>query len=469
MNYENKPVETVEVWFSSEQDPGKESWFKGPQEHTYHLSQQADLNWAVPSPAEYEDEELTTLIVSPELTYQKILGIGTSLEETTVCNLSLMSADEREGILKQLSHTEDGIGFNLFRITLGTSDFTAERFYTYDDMPDGESDFELKHFSIQKDIDLSIIATIKELLALAPDTLLIASPWSPPAWMKTSGSLKRGRLKEGREYTDALAKYYRLAIQAYREQGIPIYAMTLQNEPLLETDYPSCHMPPERQKELAVALAKEFTAHGLDTKLWIFDHNFDEVWNYVAPILNDAEAGAGVHGIALHDYEGEPEVMSKIHAAYPDKPIYLTERSLWGTSGADRMARYFRNYASSYNAWVTMLNSRIAPHQWLGTPGPTMFIQDANEADRYWRTPEYSLLGQYSRFVRRGAVRIGSSYGSVDTVTNVAFRNEDGSLVAVVINQTQSAQPFRILCAGRQFVTVLPPQSVGTYRWWDQG
>jgi glucosylceramidase len=467
MSSKIQPLDPVEVWLSSELEPGKDIWFQGPKEHTYRLSRQPDLNWVHPVPT--GDGEITTLLISPERTYQEILGIGTSLEETTIHNLSLMSAGERASILKQLSDAKDGIGFNLFRIALGTSDFTAQPFYTYDDVPDGESDFELEHFSIQKDIDLSIVATIKELLTLAPDTLLFASPWSPPAWMKTGGSLKRGRLKEGQAYTEALAKYYRLAIQAYREQGIPIHAMTLQNEPLLETDYPSCHMPPERQKELAVALAKELAEHGLNTKLWIFDHNFDEAWNYVTPILKDAEAGAMVHGIALHDYEGEPEVMSEIHAAYPDKPIYLTERSLWGTQGADRMARYFRSYASSYNAWVTMLNSKIAPHQWPGVPGPTMFIQAAEEADCYWRTPEYYLLGQYSRFVRQGAVRIGSSYGSVDTVTNVAFRNSDGGLVVVVVNQSESAQPFRILCEGCQFTAVLPPLTVGTYRWRDNG
>lgn len=459
-------LDTIAAWLSSELEPGKESWFEGPRQPRYSLSRQPDLNWEAPVPA--GSEELTTLIVSPEHTYQQMLGIGTSLEETTIHNLSLMSAETRAELLKQLTHPEEGIGFNLFRIALGTSDFTAELFYTYNDLPEGETDFQMEHFSIQKDIDLSIVATIKEVLAMAPDTLLFASPWSPPAWMKTNGDLKRGQLKEGREYTEALAKYYRLAIQAYREQGVPIYAMTMQNEPLLETDYPSCYMPPERQKELAVALAKELREHGLDTKLWIFDHNFNEVWNYSAPILNDEEAGSAVHGIALHDYEGEPEIMSEIHAAYPDKPIYLTERSVWGTAGADRMARYFRNYASSYNAWVTMLNSEIAPHQWLGTPGPTMFIQDAKTADHYWRTPECDLLGQYSRFVRHGAVRIGSTYGSPGTVTSVAFRNPDGELVIVVINQSETEQPFRILCGGRQFKAVLPPLTVGTYCWYEQ-
>ncbi|PWV90623.1 glucosylceramidase [Paenibacillus cellulosilyticus] len=450
----------VEVWISSELDPGRSRWFEGPHAPDFALSPQPKLELTPPSPS-----TASTIIVKPDHTYQQMLGIGTSLEETTIHNLSKMDADQRAAIIRQLTDRENGIGFNLFRLTIGTSDFTAEPFYTYNDLEEGETDFEMKRFSIQKDIDLNIIATVQELQKGSPDTVFFASPWSPPAWMKTNGSLKRGSLKEGAEYTEALARYYRMAIQAYEQQGIPIYAMTLQNEPLLEIDYPSCYMSPARQKELAAALRREFEAHGMKTKLWIFDHNFHDAWDYIAPILNDEEGRTVVDGLALHDYEGSPAIMSELHAAYPDKPIYLTERALWGTAGADRMAQYFRNYACSYNSWVTMLDSEIGTHQWVGTPGPTMFVQDAVEPNRYWKTPEYDLLAQYARFVQPGAYRIESTYGSTDTVTNVAFRNPDGSLAAVVINQTDSEQPFRVLCEGKQFAAVLPARAVGTYVW----
>jgi len=460
MNRKQIFEESVEVWVTSEYAPGGEMWFQGPHELAKGLITQPAIGWTVP-----EAMDITTLVIEPEHTYQKILGIGTSVEETTVHNLSKMSTFLRKCIWSQLTDSVHGIGLNLFRITLGTSDFTAQVFYTYDDIIEGETDFELKQFSIQKDIDLSIIDALRELLAISPNVLLFASPWSPPAWMKTNGSLKRGQLKEGKEYTTALAKYYRLAIQAYAEQGIPIYAMTLQNEPLLETDYPSCYMSPERQKELALELKRELSEHSLDTKIWIFDHNFSDVWSYVTPILNDKEGYAAVDGIALHDYEGEPSAMYEIHAAYPDQPIFLTERSVWGTRGADRIAQYFRNYASSYNAWVTMLDSQIGTHQWLGIPGPTLLIQDAAETDRYWQTPELCLLGQFARFIERGAVRIGSTYGSADTVTNVVFRNPDGCYIAVVINQTDSEQKYRVLSGGNQFLAALPAKSVGTYRW----
>lgn len=450
----------VEVWLSSELTPGNTRWFEGPTDPAYALSGQPKLALTTPSVSDQ-----TTILVTPAHTYQQMLGIGTSVEETTINNLLKMDAASQASFIQHLADKEQGLGFNLFRITIGTSDFTAQPFYTYNDLPEGETDFELNHFSVQKDIDLSIFETVQRLLKAVPDAKIFASPWSPPAWMKTNGDLKRGSLKEGAEYTEALAKYYRLAIQAYEEHGIPVCAMTLQNEPLLETDYPSCYMSPDRQRELAIALKREFEEHGLATELWIFDHNFADAMGYVTPILNDSEGYAAVDGIALHDYDGSPEVMSEIHAAYPEKPIYLTERSLWGTAGADRMAQYFRNYASSYNAWVTMLDSKIGTHQWLGQPGPTMLVQDADKPNRFWRTPEFNLLAQYSRFVERGAYRIGSTYGSPETVTNVAFRNPDGSLVMVVINQTAEEQTFRVLCEGKQFTAALPAGTVGTYRW----
>jgi glucosylceramidase len=450
----------VEVWLSSEKNARELSWFDGPQDIPYRISQQPNLEFTCP-----DAQSLTTISVFPDIAYQEILGIGTSMEETTVFNLAKMSRSKREVLYKALLDQKEGIGFDLIRITLGTSDFTARTFYSYNDLEPGESDFELKRFSIQKDIDFGIVDTIQSMLKVSPDLKIFASSWSPPGWMKTTDSLQKGELKEGQAYTDALAKYFRKTVQAYKEQGIPIYAITLQNEPLLEIEYPSCFMSPERQRELVIAVKKELDKHGLDTKIWILDHNFSDGWMYVPPILNDAEGYAATAGIAFHDYGGEPTSMSEIKSAYPEKTMHMTERTVWGTEGADRIAQYFRNWASSYNAWVTMLDSRIGTHQWVDTPGATMIIQDASDTEQYWMTPEYYLLGQFSKFVQQGARRIESNYGSPDTVTNVAFYNPDHTLVVVVVNQTDNEQKFRIVCEGKQIVADLPAKTVATYRW----
>lgn len=455
------PVAPVEAWWSSERNPGNMDWYREPSEVPYAMARRPDLAFAPPS----GEAAGTAIPIDPGVMRQEMLGIGISMEESTVANLRRMSEPIREALLRRLLDPTGGAGFSLVRLTFGTSDFTGRPFYTYDDLREGEEDFELAQFSIAQDIELGIVDTLRRMKALAPDLKFFASSWSPPAWMKTSGHLKRGSLKEGAAYTNALARYLRMAIEAYAAEGIPIHALTMQNEPLLETDYPSCHMPPERQRELAVALRSELDAAGLDTRIWIFDHNFSDARAYVGPILNDAGAASAVNGIALHDYEGEPEVMRELAAAYPAHRLHLTERSVWGTAGAARIVRYLRSGASSYNAWVTMLDSRIGAHQWVGTPDPTLLVQDADNYDRFWETPELNLLAQFARFIRPGARLLSTPEGSADTVTNAAFRNDDGSTVVAVVNETSAEQAVRIVTAGRELTASVPPRTVATYRW----
>lgn len=460
MEANQKNKDNVEVWWSSEKNPRDISWFSHPSAIAYKLEERAPITLEQPSAT---DE--STIAIFPDITYQEMLGIGTSMEESTIYNLAQMSAAAREKVYEQLLDKSNGAGFDLIRITLGTSDFTAQPFYTYNDLEEGEEDFQLERFSIQKDIDLGIVQTLQRMLEISPHLRIFGSSWTPPAWMKTSGSIMRGELKEGQNYVDALAKYYRKAIQAYQSHGIELYAITVQNEPLLEIDYPSCYMSPLKQKELVIALKKELQLHQLSTEIWIFDHNFSDGWSYVSAILNDSEARSAVDGIAFHDYEGEPTVMAELKAAYPEKQIYMTERSIWGVAAADRIAQYFRNWSSSYNAWVTMLDSNIGTHQWVSTPDPTLLVQNASDREQYWMTPEFYLTAQFSRFIQSGAKRIESNYGSHNTITNVAFLNPDHTIIAVVINQTEEEQSFRIICEGKQITANVPPKSVATYRW----
>lgn len=448
----------VKVWYSSEREPVSRSWYDGPKDIEYALEEQTPLKLT-----KRKESNSNPIYVDPSQRYQSILGIGSSLEESTVNNLSKMSPEKREEVLRKLVDPDKGIGMNVMRITIGTSDFTAQKFYTYDDMPQGQTDPKLKNFSIQKDIDLNIVATIKQALEINPKLKIIASPWSPPAWMKTNNNLSKGKLQD--KYVDELAAYYRKFIQAYEKQGIPIYAMTLQNEPLLEIDYPSMYMPPKQQRELAITLKKEMKNNLIDTKIWIYDHNASGAWNYIPTILDDKEGNKVTDGIAFHDYDGDLSVMSEIQRRYPKKSIHLTERSVWGTEGADRIVQYFRNGASSYNAWVTMLDSNIQTHHWVGTPDPTMFIQDAKNPNNYWNIPIYNITGNFSKFVDRGAKRIESNYGSKNTVTNVSFLNPDNSIVTVVINQTSTTQNLHIVSEDRQFEGSIPAKTVATYKW----
>src|SRR6185369_908777 len=200
-----------------------------------------------------------------------------------------------------------------------------------------------------------------------------------------------------------LATYYRRAIQAYAAQGIPIYALTLQNEPLFNPpDYPGMLVSADQERQLAKALRAELTNAGLSPKIWAFDHNFSEGSSYAAGVLT-ADARSSVDGIAFHDYAGDPSTMAAVKATYPDKDVMMTERSVWGTSGADRIVQYFRNQATLYEGWVSMLDQNRSPERWSGSPDPTMLVQSAGNPDTFWKLPDYNMVAQFSKFVAAGA------------------------------------------------------------------
>ncbi|OCT11558.1 hypothetical protein A8709_05205 [Paenibacillus pectinilyticus] len=454
----------VQSWLSSERSSQSQLWYYAPQwqpgDEAKQLTPQANLDLTSVG----TDANATTININPSKEYQTMTGMGSSMEESTIFNMAKMSDAKQNELLTKLASTTDGIGMSMSRLTIGTADFTSREFYTYDDMPAGQTDPNLTHFSIQKDIDYNIIPVLKKMIAIKPDMKFFASPWSPPAWMKTNDSLIRGSVKD--EYLPILADYYVKYLQAYKAQGINISAMTLQNEPLFEGAYPSTRMPWQQEAALVKLMHQKLAEANLDVKIWIFDHNFSDGMSYPAPMLSDPVVREDVDGTAFHDYGGDPSMMSQIHDLYPNENIYLTERAVWGTTGADRIAQYFRNWAKSYNSWVIMLDSDIATHQWPGTPDPTMVIKDSGARDQYWLTPEYYMLGNFSKFVRPDYIRIDSDYGSKDNVTNVSFMSPDKqTIVSVVINQTNTTQTFKLVSDGTQIAAQIPSKSVVTYKW----
>lgn len=457
------PAVSVQVHLSSESRtagwaPKSAAWYTDPATGLagapYQLSRQGDIATAAASGT-------ATITVDPGRRYQTVLGVGSSLEESTVHNLSRMSAGARDQALRALVDPVNGAGFSVVRIAFGTSDFTSGDFYTYDD---GAADPSLSRFSIQRDVDLRIVATLQQALAINPNLKIFASAWSAPGWMKTSGTIIGGSLLS--QYIPNLAVYYRKALQAYAAQGVPIHALTLQNEPLFSPpDYPGMLVSADQERQLAKALRAELTANGLGgTRIWAFDHNFSEGASYAAGVLT-ADARSSVDGIAFHDYAGDPSQMASVKAAYPDKDVLLTERSVWGTAGADRIVQYFRNQATLYQGWVSMLDQNRLPERWSGSPDPTMLVQSTTNRDTFWKLPDYNMVAQFSKFVKPGAVRVDSGYGSAATVTNVSFVNPDNSLVTVVVNQTSANQTFTLRAGGRQFTATLPAKTTGSYVW----
>jgi glucosylceramidase len=463
---------TVQAYFSSESrtagfEPKNGNWFTNPATGLagtpYQLSKQADIPVGAAGGS-------ATITVDTAQKFQTMLGVGSSLEESTIFNLSRMSATGRDAALRALVDPVNGAGFNVIRITFGTSDFTSHDFYSYDD---GAADPALSRFSIQRDIDYKIIATLKQALAINPNIKFFASAWSAPAWMKSPATLIGGNLQT--PYIPNLATYYRKAVQAYAAQGIPIYAMTLQNEPLFNPpDYPGMLVSADQERQLAKALRTELTGNGQGaTKIWAFDHNFSDGVSYTQGVIGTGtshnDAYSSVDGIAFHDYGGDPTTMGTVKATYPEKDVMMTERSVWGTSGADRIVQYFRNSATLYEGWVSMLDQNRTPERWSGSPDPTMLIQSTSNPDTFWKLPDYNMIAQFSKFVQPGAKRVATGYGSTGTVTNVAFVNPDNSLVTVVVNQTAGNQAVTVRAGTQQFATTIPAKTVATYVWAGAG
>ena len=409
-------------------------------------------------------------------TFQTILGLGSSLEPTTCSNFWRMTLSDREALTERVVDPKTGIGMNLMRLCLGTPDFTGDSWYSYCDLPPGETDSELKRFSIARD-RAYILPVIQLARRKNPDLLFVASPWSPPGWMKSNGTMIGGNLLP--KWYPAYAQYFVRFLQAYEAEGIPIYAVTIQNEPGVDRateknpkwHYPSCRWTGEQEREfIRDHLGPALRQAGLKTKLWCYDHNYnlkstgdDPGLDYPRTILRDAQAGAFVDGVAFHGYAGKPSAMSAFHEEFPKVPIHFTEGSVFGIKGAVELIERLRNWAASYNAWVLMLDDKGQPNN-----GPF----DAKYATVALNTktlkPEYLLdyyiYGQFMKFIPRGAVRV-ESRSAGRAPAQVAFRTRDNHLVLVAANPDTSERQFEIRWRGQSCAVMLPAKSIGTWRW----
>ncbi len=395
--------------------------------------------------------------INPSEKYQSILGMGGSLEHATCSNLMKLSPEERENVITKLVDPEKGIGMNLMRLCIGTSDFVGEPYYSYNDLPEGETDPELIKFSIEKDRDY-VIPIIKLVQEKNPDVLFFASPWSPPGWMKDTRTMNGGVLL--REYYSVYANYLTKFVEAYTAEGIPIYALTVQNEPRMnDKDYPTCVWTAEQQRYfIRDYLGPCFEQKGISTKIWCWDHN----WNYLdfpRVIFSDPIASRYVEGTAFHLYEGKVEAQTVLHNEFPDKHIYFTEGSTFYTRGAIKIIEIFRNWSRSYNLWVICLDWQRRPNRGPHHASPTMIVLKEDNTVEY--RFDYYMYGQFMKFVRRGAFRIASTPGD-RYFNNVAFLNPDGSVVLIVANAENKEKKIAVQCEDKFFRVELPSKAVIT-------
>ncbi len=394
--------------------------------------------------------------------FQSVVGLGSSFEHSTCYNLSLLPPDQRERAVESLVHPERGLGMNLMRICIGTSDFAPGPFYTYNDLPAGQEDPKLERFSIERDRDY-VLPILKTAQRFNPQIRFIASPWTPPPWMKTNGRYGGGALRP--ECYPYFAEYLARFVEAYRREGIEIYALTVQNEPEFGPEpYPSCLWTAQQQRDfIRDHLGPLFRARQIGTLIWAYDHNFNHP-GFPATILRDPQAAAFVEGSAFHLYEGKPEAMARLQREFPAKSLYFTEGSVYGAQGAAEIIAYFRNGSRSYNAWVTVIDHEGKPNvSGFHDCDPTIVVLNRDTLELEYRA-DYYIYGQFMKFIPPGAVRIPTS-ASGGALPQVAFRAPGGSLVVVVANPGGKPRDVTIAWRTRVFTATLAAKSVATFRW----
>lgn len=412
-----------------------------------------------------------TITVNDAVRHQEMDGFGASLTDSSAWLLwNKLNEVQRKEALQMLFSPTKGIGLSVLRQPMGASDFALAP-YSYDDPASGQSDSELKYFSVEHD-RAYIIPILREVLALNPNLKIIASPWSPPAWMKTSGSMIQGALLP--TAYSPFAKYFVRFVQEYQAAGIPIYAITMQNEPLnVPNDYPGMGMTAREQAEfLGNDLGPAFREARLKTKVMVFDHNWDLI-NYPIQVLNNQKAAAFAAGTAIHCYGGSVTAQNELHERFPDKDIWLTECSggEWQTGKLlQQQVRLIiestRNWAKSVVLWNLALDHNHEPY--LGGCTSCRGVITVNHAaapTQIVPTVDFTALGHASKFVVAGAHRVESNSFGQGSLEDVAFRNPDGSMVLLVLNSGNAAVTFDIAWAGKIAGYKLAGGAVATFRW----
>jgi len=369
-------------------------------------------------------------------------------------------------LLQELFGTgENSIAVSYLRISIGSSDLNASVF-SYDDMPAGQTDVNLDHFSLSQDT-IDLIPILKQILTINPNIKILGSPWSPPLWMKDNGNSIGGSLLT--QYYDAYARYFVKYIQQMKANGITINAITPQNEPLYGGNNPSMVMTAQQEGTfIKNNLGPAFQVASINTKIILYDHNCDRP-DYPMEILNDAAARPFVDGSAFHLYAGDVSALSTVHSAFPDKNLYFTEQWTGANESFDGDLKWHlknviigttRNWGKVALEWNLASDGGYNPH----TPGGCTECKGAiTLGGAIKRNVSYYIVAHASKFVPPGSIRIASNI--VGNLYNAAFKTPDGKKVLIVENDGSIEANFNIRANGQWATTVLAAGAVGTYVW----
>lgn len=395
---------------------------------------------------------------------QEFTGAGASFTGASARLIGGLPQGDRDALMSDLFGSGgEGIGLDYLRQPLGGSDFAAELpYYTYED--------EQGSFSLGRDEDEKL-PLARQAHALNPELRVMGSPWSPPAWMKEGGKLEGGKLAP--DHYDDYAAYLVRTVQAYEKAGVPLDDLTVQNEPLFETTYPSTHMSAAEQADFFRVLDAALTAAGLDTQLFAYDHNWDEP-GYPLEVLEKTADLDRVQGAAFHCYGGEPEAQQQVRDA--GARVFFTECS--GTDSDDPsrtfadtlkwqtenlVIRNLRAGGETVVLWNLALDKNGGPH--FGNCGTRCNGVVEIDGNSVTKNAEFYALGHLSKFVTPGAHRVASTSQGPGGLQNVTYLNPDNTRTTLVLNAASTPTTFSLTENTRSLTHTLPPGAVATFTW----
>ncbi len=404
--------------------------------------------------------------VYTDLRYQKMLGFGSAITDSSAAVYKKMSQKVKDEFITAAFDKEKGLGLNFCRTTIGSCDF-SEDVYSYIE----EGDYELKTFDISHDKEQIIPLILQAYKQSGEKFKVFASPWSPPKFLKDNDQLNYGgKLKE--ENYEVWARYFAKYVKAYRENGVNLFGVTVQNEPMASQTWESCLWTAKEtaifvRDYLSTALENEGVG---DTKVMIWDHNKEHVYDWAKALKETEGASEKVWGIAFHHYSGEHfDSLKFAKEILPTKQLVESEfcydlRGMsWYTAVrmANELIGNINNFTSAITDWNILLDTEGGPFHWRRTGCSSPFQYDEKN-DKLIATPVATAFSHFSKFVKKGAVRLGvSSYSSF--LCSTAFQNPDGSLVVVVLNKAKKKVPLNLRINEDVAQTYLKPNSITTF------
>ncbi|MDE6794414.1 MAG: glucosylceramidase [Muribaculaceae bacterium] len=424
----------------------------------------------------------STIRINPGETFQTIDGFGAAITGSTAYNLMKMTAEDRAKFLKETFSPTEGYGMSYIRICIGCSDFSLSE-YTCCDIKG------IENFALTAEETEYVIPVLKEILAINPSIKILGSPWTAPKWMKVNNltdlkpydSWKSGQLNPA--YYQDYAEYFVKWIQAFKKEGIDIYAMTPQNEPLNRGNSASMFMGWDEQRDfIKTALGPKFREAGINTKIYAFDHNYNydnlpEQQSYPTKIYADADASQYIAGAAYHNYGGNVEELNSIHKAYPDKELVFTESTAgdWN-DGANLQKRLIddmeqitlgtvNRWSRGAIIWNLMLDAKRGPNRPGGCTTGFGAVDISDDYKTIRRNSFYYIMAHMSTAVKPGAVRIGASGYSPAGLTYSAFRNPDNSYALVLSNSKSEDMKATVDDGTRHFPVTVPANGIVSLSW----